>query len=507
VGLKDETTLRDATSYVVIAIVIVGFSRGTQRQPCGLYLSPTIEKYAHEMTTLSHLDDDGAPATAAIVDEAAPVVVVDDGADTSPHYPDDKKESAHSADAETTSVSDAAPPPPPNTTATTTTTTTKTAWQRRLASFYWANEFLILVVISIALAYAYPPLGADHVQPDITATWLAVIFIFLLSGLSLETSAFRSALLQHYLFHIFVQTFNFGVVSGLVYGVSRGLLGLDWISNDLANGMVVCSCLPMTISMVSVLTKAANGNEAAAVFNAALGSLLGVVLSPVLIFGYLGLSADVSIVDIAINLSVRVFLPVIVGQILRCYEPVQAFMKRHKSLSKQAQQYTLIFIVYTVFCRTFERGSDSSASDIVLMIVFQLGLLITVTVLAWFLLRVLFPREPQLRVMGLFGCMQKSVAVGVPLINAIYEDNASVGLYTMPLLIWHTLQLIVGTLLAPRLAAFVAREQERLGLVVDESNAHGGGASVTIPDGAAPNEDDHKRHDGETTAAKSEIKD
>jgi solute carrier family 10 (sodium/bile acid cotransporter), member 7 len=395
---------------------------------------------------------------------------------------------------------------PPNTNPS--TAKPKTARQR-LASLYWGNEFLILVVISIGLAYAYPPLGAEHVQPDITATWLAVIFIFLLSGLSLETSAFRSALLQHYMFHVVVQTFNFGVVSSLVYGVSRGLSGLDWISTDMADGMVICSCLPMTISMVSVLTKAAHGDEAAAVFNAALGSLLGVLLSPVLIFGYLGLSADVSIVDIAVNLSVRVFLPVIVGQILRSFDAVQAFMKRHKSLSKQAQQYTLIFIVYTVFCRTFARGSDSSATDIVLMVVFQLGLLISVTVLAWFMLRVLFPREPQLRVMGLFGCMQKSVAVGVPLINAIYEDNASVGLYTMPLLIWHTLQLIVGTLLAPRLAAFVAREQERLGLVVDESIAGGGqAASVTIPNGAAPNDaDNEKRNDGETDAAESEIKD
>lgn len=48
----------------------------------------------------------------------------------------------------------------------------------RLWSFYVSNEFLILVVIAILLARAYPPLGADYLQPKITATWIAVVFIF-----------------------------------------------------------------------------------------------------------------------------------------------------------------------------------------------------------------------------------------------------------------------------------------------------------------------------------------
>jgi sodium/bile acid cotransporter 7 len=60
------------------------------------------------------------------------------------------------------------------------------------------------------------------------------------------------------------------------------------------------------------------------------------------------------------------------------------------------------------------------------------------------------------------------VAMGVPLINAIYEDDPAVGLYTLPLLIWHPMQLVIGTFIAPKLAAFVKREQERLGIVEDE---------------------------------------
>merc|ERR1712232_1388757 len=65
--------------------------------------------------------------------------------------------------------------------------------------------------------------------------------------------------------------------------------------------------------------------------------------------------------------------------------------------------------------------------------------------------------------------MGKTVAVGVPLINTIYDHNPNVGLYTLPLLVWHPTQLLVGSFLAPRLAAFVKREEARLAGVSDAS--------------------------------------
>jgi SBF-like CPA transporter family (DUF4137) len=84
-------------------------------------------------------------------------------------------------------------------------------------------------------------------------------------------------------------------------------------------------------------------------------------------------------------------------------------------------------------------------------------------VLAWYSLKLLFPDEPKLRVMGLFGGTHKTVAMGLPLISAIYDGNPNIGLYSLPLLCWHPLQLVLGTLIAPRLLAFVEREEARLG--------------------------------------------
>ena len=48
------------------------------------------------------------------------------------------------------------------------------------------------------------------------------------------------------------------------------------------------------------------------------------------------------------------------------------------------------------------------------------------------------------------------------MIGAIYENDPQVGLYTLPLLVWYPLQLVVGSFLIPRLREFVAMEQRRL---------------------------------------------
>lgn len=50
-------------------------------------------------------------------------------------------------------------------------------WTRSL-KIYNDYEFLILIILVIMLAKAYPPLGAEYFAPHITATWIAVIFIF-----------------------------------------------------------------------------------------------------------------------------------------------------------------------------------------------------------------------------------------------------------------------------------------------------------------------------------------
>lgn len=285
----------------------------------------------------------------------------------------------------------------------------------------------------------------------------------MLVGLGLKTEEFSQAF-RRLGFNAFVQVFNFGFVSAVVFGFTRFLISVDWINEDLAAGMVVCSCLPMAINVVIVLTASAGGDEAAAIFNTTFGNIVGIFLSPALILGYLGSSSEIALVDIFYKLSLRVVVPLAVGQLLqKISPPVVAFAAKHKRRFKKVQEYCLVFIVYTVFCKTFDSGErNAGLGDVFLMILFQFLLMISLMAVAWYSLGFTFPNQPKSRVMGVFGCTMKTVALGIPLINSIYENDPNMGLYALPLLIWHPMQLVIGTIMTPRLVPYIETEEKRL---------------------------------------------
>lgn len=92
-------------------------------------------------------------------------------------------------------------------------------------------------------------------------------------------------------------------------------------------------------------------------------------------------------------------------------------------------------------------------------------------VVAWFSMKPLFHKEPGLRVMGLFGCTQKTIALGIPLILSIFGGEKYESLYTLPILIWHPMQLVVGSCFVSRLQNFMIEEKKRLG--IDEESSVG----------------------------------
>lgn len=209
--------------------------------------------------------------------------------------------------------------------------------------------------------------------------------------------------------------------------------------------------------MVIVLTAAAGGDEAAAVFNSALGNLLGVFVTPAWVLLLLNKSTNVDFAATVLSLVYRVLIPVMCGQLIQAYLPaLKKKIDERKEVLKKTQELCLIFIVYTVFCRTFNEGSQASVADTCLVFVLQCVILVGATAAAWAYLGFLFPEERELRVMGVYGCVHKTVAMGIPLLEAMFSGNSNLGMYTLPLLIWHPAQLVMGSYLAPRLKAWVA---------------------------------------------------
>ena len=212
----------------------------------------------------------------------------------------------------------------------------------------------------------------------------------------------------------------------------------------------------MPTNMMIILTVAANGDEATALFLSTAMNLMGVFVTPLLIFLYMGEDSDIDFVNTYRTISLRVLLPVFVGLAFRKYVTGgDAFADDHKKLFTKIRERALVFIVYSTFCMTFMDESDSTGAQILVMAISQIILLASAMVLAWICMFIFFNRQPKLRVCGLFGCCTKTAALGIPLISAIYEDHPKLGIYTLPLLIWYPSQLIIGTMLSSRLTRFV----------------------------------------------------
>lgn len=103
------------------------------------------------------------------------------------------------------------------------------------------------------------------------------------------------------------------MVSITSYGLSRLLIKGNIVSMDLSDGIVIAASLPMTVNMVIVMTKQSGGNEAVALLNASLGSMIGVFITPALILIYLGQESDIQFGKIVLKLVYRVIIPIIFG--------------------------------------------------------------------------------------------------------------------------------------------------------------------------------------------------
>lgn len=328
-------------------------------------------------------------------------------------------------------------------------------WKTTVKEMYKKESLLIDVLAAILVAWIYPRMGAEFLFPEITAHWVAVIVIFYLSGFALKLEQLSDAA-SNWKFNFFVMGYNFIGISFVVTIVAHFFARNEIVSEDLMKGMIICSCLAMPSNLMLVLSISSNGDEAVALFLATLTNLIGVIITPLLVFLYLQENAEIDFVSTYKSISLRVLLPVSCGIITRLKIPgADDFATDNKQTFVKFREKCLVYVVYATFCTTFVVETDSTRAQIMVMALSQVILLTAAMVLAWILLFIFFNRHPKLRVVGLFGCSTKTIATGIPLISAIYEDSPRLGIYTLPLLIWYLSQLIIGTMLAPRLSRFV----------------------------------------------------
>jgi len=62
------------------------------------------------------------------------------------------------------------------------------------------------------------------------------------------------------------------------------------------------------------------------------------------------------------------------------------------------------------------------------------------------------------RVPVVFCASQKTLALGITFVGILFENDPNVGLISLPLVIYHPAQILIGGWMAPKFAAWVDRE-------------------------------------------------
>jgi len=329
--------------------------------------------------------------------------------------------------------------------------------------------FLTGMVLAVVFAAIYPEASRKEapLYPQYTVKYGAVGIIFLLSGLSLKTRQLgASALAVKYNTYFFLWVF---AVSPLAwFAVRSALLASDWFSNDaLLDGLVVMGVLPSTISSQIVLTQSMSGNDAASLFNATFTNLVGVILSPALLLLLLGNSGSLSFVSILVNLALSVVVPLLLGQIIQFFFADQ--LKAAKIPYSYISKTILLIIIFFTFAKTFDEGVDLQWRAVlgILFILVAVHAGLQYAVLASSRIPFLgFTRADSAAAFA--GAVHKTVAVGISIINVMYEDSADLGVITIPLLIYHPMQLFFAGSFVTKLRNWVLADPNRV--VVDDDD-------------------------------------
>lgn len=310
--------------------------------------------------------------------------------------------------------------------------------------------FMIGMVLVTGLAWLFPGPGASGgwMQPALL-TKGGVALIFFLHGAALSFAALKAGALNWRL-HVLVQlsTFLFFPLVGFaaVYFLA------DHVPAGLSLGVFYLCALPSTVSSSVAFTAAARGNIGGAVFNATLSSLLGVVLTPLWIGVVLKTTGQaLALGSVMWDLVRWLVLPLALGQLARPL--IGAWLKKYKPYIGSVDRVTILLLVYTSFCESFQRGLWSSNGTGNLLWVIALSVVILALALAattWGARTLGFNRED--RIAAIFCGSKKTLASGVPMAKLIFGAHPAIGLILLPIMVYHQLQLLVCAVLAERWA-------------------------------------------------------
>ncbi len=314
------------------------------------------------------------------------------------------------------------------------------------------DKFVIAILFTILLAYIFPSVGAsDSKIPIEKAANYGISLIFFFYGLKLSPAKFKNGL-QNWKLHILIQlsTFLFFPLTVLVfrYVFKSQLEPAIW------TGLFYLAALPSTVSSAVVMVSIAKGNISAAIFNASISGLIGVLLTPLWMKFWVDTDTSFQQLDmqpVFLKLFVQVILPVFLGMLLN--KKFGWFADKYKTRLKQSDQFIILLIIFNTFCNSFkdEVFLLISAKELLLLFLIVISLFFFFVIYTQFLANSLkFTVED--KITAIFCGSKKSLVHGTVFSRILFLHHPSLGIILLPIMVYHLFQLIISSIMANRFA-------------------------------------------------------
>ncbi|KAK9479750.1 SBF-like CPA transporter family-domain-containing protein [Lipomyces japonicus] len=357
-------------------------------------------------------------------------------------------------------------------------------WILNSVNFLISEWFIIGMGVFIALAYKFPNVAKNHghIRADISIEYGAVAIIFLISGLNIPRQKLITQA-AHWQAHVVTQVISFLITPSIAFGIAAAVRAAhnsninDWI----LVGIIITGCTPTTVSSNVVMTRESKGNESLSLVEVSVGNILGAFVTPALVQMYLGKHTgfhygnptnDISLsglyAHVMKQLGLALFVPLFVGQVVQFLFPSQVKYVLTKFKLAKVGSFCLLLLIWSSFSNSFASGAFKSVShaSIIMVCFLNVSFYLFFTVICFLLAR--FPALPDKfkfsrpDTVSIMLCgAAKTVALGVPLINAQYHsDQSKVGLVSIPLVLYQGEQILVAQLLVPLFRRWITAEIE-----------------------------------------------
>lgn len=320
------------------------------------------------------------------------------------------------------------------------------------------DGFLISLLGMILLAYLWPLPGTDHSPVPLgTIASVGVSLIFFFYGLRLSPEKLKAGL-SNWRLHVLIHLSTFIFFPLLALAIRPFFVGEEnqvmWLA------IFFLMALPSTVSSSVVMVSIAGGNIPGAIFNASISSLMGVFITPV----WMGIvlesgSGEFDFTSVVGKLALQVLLPVALG--IGLNKKWGAWAEQRKKYIRYFDQSTILLIVYTSFCESFDNDlfSEFSMRDIVLLGAGMLLLFFVIFKLLQLFSRLLkFSREDEIT--AVFCGSKKSLIQGAVMSKVLFAGGANAGVMLLPIMLYHALQLIAASSIAQRMSRYKLIEKE-----------------------------------------------